>query len=47
MCGEYVYEIIMSVLMRITFPVQIIYWISENLMSFNAFDQIQEFILGE
>ncbi|KAF4080960.1 hypothetical protein AMELA_G00155280 [Ameiurus melas] len=25
---------------------KIIYWISENLMSFNAFDQIQEFILA-
>ncbi|KAK3558262.1 hypothetical protein QTP86_013938 [Hemibagrus guttatus] len=25
---------------------KIIYWISENMMSFNAFDQIQEFILG-
>jgi len=26
---------------------QIINWISENVMSFDAFDQIQEFILGE
>lgn len=25
---------------------QIINWISENVMSFDAFDQIQEFILG-
>ncbi|TSK13560.1 Gamma-secretase-activating protein [Bagarius yarrelli] len=25
---------------------KIIYWITENMMSFNAFDQIQEFILG-
>ncbi|XP_060770256.1 gamma-secretase-activating protein [Neoarius graeffei] len=25
---------------------EIIYWISENMMSFSAFDQIQEFILG-
>ncbi len=31
---------------NVWFSFQIINWISENVMSFDAFDQIQEFILG-